>query len=87
MPTSSSPLNIDLTNGVVPISQAASALAALIRRSQAHATPIVITQKGYPVGVLLALDLYLPLLEQAKRAQTATATPAEASVTRQRHRV
>lgn len=75
-----STLDVDLTNGVIPISQAAAALAALIKRSQANETPIVITQKGYPAAVLLALDLYLPMIEHAKqvyRQGASTATPTE----------
>jgi len=50
-------LDIDLERGVVPISKAASSLAALIKRSRANHQPIVVTQKGYPTGVLLDIEL------------------------------
>lgn len=77
MPKLPSSLDVDLTHGVIPISQVAPALASLIKRSQENATPIIITQKGYPSGVLLALDLYIPLIERAKLAQDRGASAAE----------
>ncbi|NTW97515.1 MAG: type II toxin-antitoxin system Phd/YefM family antitoxin, partial [Oscillochloris sp.] len=40
-------LDVDLKQGVVPISKAASSLAALIKRSRAQHQPIIVTQKGY----------------------------------------
>jgi prevent-host-death family protein len=58
-------LTIDLQHGVVPISRAASALAALIKRSSATGKPIIITQKGYPEGVLLSIELYTALRTMA----------------------
>jgi prevent-host-death family protein len=54
-------LTIDLQHGVVPVSRAASALAALIKRSSATGKPMVITQKGYPTGVLLSIERYTAL--------------------------
>jgi hypothetical protein len=48
MPSKPDPLAIDLQRGVVPISEAAPALAALNTRSRAQQLPIVITQKGCP---------------------------------------
>ena len=54
-------LDVDLQNGVVPISKAASSLAALIKRSKERQQPIIVTQKGYPTGVLLPVDLYTAL--------------------------
>jgi prevent-host-death family protein len=59
-------LNVDLQNGVVPISKAASALAALIKRGKERQQPIIVTQKGYPTGVLLPIDLYSKLRELAQ---------------------
>lgn len=61
-------LDIDLKLGVVPISKAASALAALIKRARVHHTPIIVTQKGYPTGVLLDIDTFTALRELAERA-------------------
>jgi prevent-host-death family protein len=52
---------IDLERGVVPISKAASSLAALIKRARADGQPIIITQKGYPSGVLLGIELFTDL--------------------------
>ena len=54
-------LDVDLQSGVVPISKAASSLAALIKRSKERQQPIIVTQKGYPTGVLLPVDLYTAL--------------------------
>lgn len=56
MPTSD--LSPDLQTGVVPVSKAASSLAALIKRARETRRPIVITQKGYPTGVLLSVELF-----------------------------
>lgn len=50
--------SVDLEKGVVPISKAASSLAALLKRSQANHQPIVVTQKGYPTGVIIDIELF-----------------------------
>ncbi len=50
--------SVDLERGVVPISEAASSLAALIKRSQANHQPIVVTQKGYPTGVIIDIEVF-----------------------------
>lgn len=60
-------LEIDLKSGVVPISKAASSLAALIKRSRVNHQPIIITQKGYPTGVILDIELSSALRELADR--------------------
>ncbi len=60
-------LDVDLRGGVVPISKVASSLAALIKRGKERQQPIVITQKGYPTGVLLPIDLYSTLRDLAQR--------------------
>ena len=54
-------LDVDLQDGVVPISRAASSLAALIKRAKERQRPIIVTQKGYPTGVLLSVDLFMRL--------------------------
>ena len=51
-------LEPDLRTNVVSISKAASSLAALIKRATAGRCPILITQKGYPQGVLISVELY-----------------------------
>jgi prevent-host-death family protein len=63
--------SIDLQHGVVPISRAASSLAALIKRSRANQQPIIITQKGYPSGVLLGIELYTRLQTLAEQRKAA----------------
>ncbi len=65
-------LDVDLLEGVVPISKAASSLAALIKRSREKNQPILITQKGYPSGVVLHVELYTALraLADAYQAET-----------------
>ncbi|MBX0330010.1 type II toxin-antitoxin system Phd/YefM family antitoxin [Oscillochloris sp. ZM17-4] len=54
-------LDVDLRRGVVPISKAASSLAALIKRASATGRPVIVTQKGYPTGVLLPIELFSAL--------------------------
>jgi prevent-host-death family protein len=61
-------LSVDLNGGVVPISKAASALAALLKRARERRQPIVVTQKGYPTGVILSIEMYNQLCERAKLA-------------------
>jgi prevent-host-death family protein len=61
-------LDVDLQNGMVPISKAASMLAALIKRSRATHQPIIITQKGYPTGVILDIEMFEALRALAKGA-------------------
>ncbi|NNJ13100.1 type II toxin-antitoxin system Phd/YefM family antitoxin [Chloroflexales bacterium ZM16-3] len=51
-------LNVDLQRGVIPISKAASSLGALIKRTGTTGQPVIITQKGYPTGVLLSIELF-----------------------------
>lgn len=58
-------LDVDLERGVVPISKAASSLAALIKRSRANHQPIIVTQKGYPTGVILDVELFSALRQLA----------------------
>ena len=58
-------LDIDLQQGVVPISKAASSLAALIKRSRSQHQPIIVTQKGYPTGVILDVELFSVLRQLA----------------------
>jgi prevent-host-death family protein len=52
---------VDLQKGVVPISKAASSLAALIKRANEYHQPIIVTQKGYPTGVILDIELFTAL--------------------------
>jgi prevent-host-death family protein len=58
-------LNVDLQRGVVPISKAASSLAALIKRASSTGQPVIVTQKGYPTGVLLPIGLFTALKDLA----------------------
>ena len=60
-------LDVDLKN-VLPISSAAASLAALIKRAAAEQRPVIITQKGYPTGVLLPIDLFEALRRLAAQA-------------------
>lgn len=69
-------LTVDLDGGVVPISKAASSLAALIKRSREHRQPVIITQKGYPRGVILPIDLFVALRKRAGLAAEEDAPPA-----------
>jgi len=58
-------LDVDLQRGVVPISKAASSLAALIKRASSTGRPVIVTQKGYPTGVLLPVELFATLKDLA----------------------
>lgn len=62
-------LDVDLQGGVVPISKVASSLAALLKRGRERRQPIIVTQKGYPTGVLLPIDMYVALRELAERGE------------------
>ena len=68
-------MQIDLRTGVVPISRAASSLAALLKRCAANSGPIIVTQNGYPTGVLLTLDDYRALIAGAARSGALAAEP------------
>jgi prevent-host-death family protein len=70
-------LTVDLNHGVVPISKAASSLAALLKRARERRQPIVITQKGYPTGVLLSIEIYDLLCERLRPAGEAPPEGAE----------
>ncbi len=60
-------LDADQEGGIVPISKAATSLAALLKRSRAQRRPIIITQKGKPSAVLLDIDVYEALRGLAAR--------------------
>ncbi|EFO79907.1 prevent-host-death family protein [Oscillochloris trichoides DG-6] len=62
-------LDVDLKQGVVPISKAASSLASLIKRSRAQHQPIIVTQKGYPTGVILDVELFSALRKLADQIE------------------
>ncbi|MEI8305960.1 MAG: type II toxin-antitoxin system Phd/YefM family antitoxin [Chloroflexales bacterium] len=68
--------SIDLEHGVVPVSKVASSLAALIKRAREDHQPIVITQKGYPSGVLLGIELFAELQGLVARQQSSDSAPA-----------
>jgi prevent-host-death family protein len=68
--------SIDLEHGVVPISKVASSLAALIKRARASQQPIIITQKGYPSGVLLGIELFSKLQQLAEQQRSADSPPS-----------
>ena len=70
-------LDVDLKQGVVPISKAASSLAALIKRSRSNHQPIIVTQKGYPTGVILDVELFTALRQLADQHEEAGALAVE----------
>ena len=55
--------HIDLSN-VLPISKASSSLAALLRRAKATGADIIVTQKGYPTGVIMSVERYAELTRE-----------------------
>ncbi|MBP1467996.1 type II toxin-antitoxin system Phd/YefM family antitoxin [Candidatus Chloroploca sp. M-50] len=69
--------DIDLQHGVLPVSQAASSLAAMIRRSAQQQRPVVITQKGKPTAVLLSVELFAVLRALVDDARPPAAAPPE----------
>jgi prevent-host-death family protein len=70
-------LAVDLEGGVVPISKAASSLAALLKRARDRRQPIIVTQKGYPTGVILDVKLYTALRALAEEAETGSEPQGE----------
>lgn len=64
-------LDVDLQHGVVPISKAASALAALLKRAKENHMPIIVTQKGYPTGVILDIETFAALKDLAVPEESA----------------
>lgn len=54
---------IDLKRDVIPISKAASSLAAIIKRGRRDGTVAIVTQKGYPTGGVLPVELISELKE------------------------
>jgi prevent-host-death family protein len=68
-------LDVDLQRGVVPISKAASSLAALIKRANSTGQPVIVTQKGYPTGVLLPIELFTALKDLAGDLDNLADTP------------
>ncbi|MEI8306200.1 MAG: type II toxin-antitoxin system Phd/YefM family antitoxin [Chloroflexales bacterium] len=73
-------LNVDLQRGVVPISKAASSLAALIKRANSTNQPVIVTQKGYPTGVLLPIGLFTSLKNLAQNQDEPEALSAPKAV-------
>jgi prevent-host-death family protein len=61
--------DIDLAEGVLPISAAASQLARRIKQAQATKKPIIVTQKGYPAGVILDIETYEALRALVRATQ------------------
>lgn len=57
---------IDLQEGVLPISAAASQLARRIKQATTTRRPIIVTQKGYPTGVILDIESYTRLRAAAE---------------------
>ena len=68
-------MQIDLRTGVGPLSRAASSLATLLKRCAASSGPIIVTQKGYPTGVLLTIDAYRALIAGAARTGALATEP------------
>lgn len=73
-------LTIDLQQNVIPISAVAAQLARLIKQARATAQPIVITQKGYPSGVIVSVELFTALRELAEQEAEETDTTARLPV-------
>lgn len=69
-------LDPDLRSGVVPISKAASSLAALIKKATEERRPIVVTQKGYPQAVIVSVEMYNQLRELVADLKVADEPPA-----------
>lgn len=74
-------LTIDLERGVKPISKASSGLAQIIKQCRATGRPAIVTQKGYPSGVILGIETFTALRQLAERAaaedEHRAAPPAE----------
>jgi prevent-host-death family protein len=53
---------------IMPVSELQDRLRATLARTQQTGRPVVITQRGRAAGVLLGIDDYTRLVEQAQRA-------------------
>lgn len=62
--------DIDLQEGVLPISAAASQLARRIKQAKATKQPIIVTQKGYPAGVIIDIETFEALRALAQSMQS-----------------
>lgn len=49
---------IDLQEGVIPVTKAAATLSDLIKRARLSHQPIVVTQNGYATGVILDIESF-----------------------------
>ena len=67
-------LSVDLQRNVVPISKAASSLATLIKRASSTGQPVIVTQKGYPTGVILPVDIFSALKDLTDDSSEPTAS-------------
>jgi prevent-host-death family protein len=64
------PPDIDIRNGIVPITKAAASLAEVVKRVKEQRQPCLITQNGYPAVVMIDVDSYAELRELAEQAIT-----------------
>lgn len=61
-------VEVDLREGILPISAAAARLARLITQARTTRRPVIITQRGYPEAVLLDVSSYIALRAAAELA-------------------
>lgn len=54
----------------MPISKVASSFTFLLKRACDRRQPIIVTQKGYPMGVILDVELYTILHALAEAHST-----------------
>ena len=80
-------LDVDLQDGVVPISRAASSLAALIKRVKERQRPIIVTQKGLPWQIADCEMLALPDTLEEGSVRLITKQETAAAHVFGRHRV
>ncbi len=67
--------SVDLLHGVIPISKAASSLAQLFQFANRADAPVIITQKGMASGVLLTIEQFTTLRNQAMHAEQSSFEP------------
>lgn len=72
--------DINLKEGIIPVTKAAATLAELIRRARSKREHIVLTQNGKSAAVLLDIDEYVLLRRLAEERLASLDPPGEAEV-------
>ena len=62
-------LEVDLSNGVIPITKATADLAGLIKQLKATNRPFLVTQNGYPTAAIMSVSLFQEMRDLIRQQQ------------------